>query len=631
MPSDNNHIDNFLRQKAGEASVDASMVETGWNEMQTLLRQASLPPAAETAGSIGIKKILSYAAGILVIAVAALIILPGKKRTKSKKPVTTANTAKPLPATTNISGTTQKAVLVPLFVKKSAGKSKVPVATGQQKLKPEVQKNERLTTMNNLDNVNEIFIDSAISPVKPDPKTIYNNFYNELKKPAQVFMINNRYDTAIACKEGSRLFIPAGSFQLTGGGTITSDVKLSIQEFYSFADIISNKLGTTSNGMPLETGGMLSINATAIDQEIRIRPGASLQLKMPARSFTPEMQLFTGQPGWTIMDTIKRSLPKVFDMQVVGRDTARVKFVAQPEETKAKLTFYDGINWMPQGQQQYFYDEKKKNITIINITDNPYAVVQYKNKTKLMGKFKLPYNSPLGTEEMKSELEKKYGRWYDKIKVKREWKPLWRKNRSKEIRSSDWFDSQLVGDSVTLSLSLARRLKLITTEDSIAYEAAFLKQLEDARRKKKAYEEFLQKKEQYDFHISNLGWINADRFLDYPKSRLTTYEMNPGPGFEGSYFQAILIFEKENAAMFGYMQNGLIRFENLPVGHRVSVVCTGVKEGKMYCSVQTVEIEKFKTPLLKFEETSPEHFRSKLSQFGQVTLGSKRTYSRSND
>jgi len=597
MPSENNHIDNFFRLKVREAAIENTRLETDWKHMQTLLSHPDVVPDKKDGRSTPIRKYLAYAAGLALVAfTATLVIVPGKKKTaQSSAPVVrTTNNKKVNSTVTPIPGKEKlpSKQLTVLKNKNSIDPGTKKITTNKEVIKPVITP-ENIRT-ENVDHLTKV----PVPGIKADSRTVFTNFYNELKKQSQEFIINNHHDTTIRCKEGTVLFIPAGIFQSVSGEAINGDIKIAVTEFYSYADIISNKLSTTSNGQSLETGGMLNIQATSENREIKIRPGAAFDLRMPTRVFDSNMQLFTGQitsPGSGIINA-------------GTTDTV----------ITTNSSFTGGINWMPSGQQQFFFNENKKIITILDLRDEPYAVVYRKNETKSVAKFAIPFYCKLSTAEIQKELEKRYGKWYDVIKVKREWKPLWKKNRN-ETKQIWYDDYSEVGDSIKIPLHIAARMKLITREDSIQYEVTFRKQFEDAVRQKNAYSEFLLKKEEYNFRISGLGWINCDRFLGYPRSRLTDFVLNPGSGFEGTYFQSLLIFDKERSAMPGVWINGKINFYNLPVGHTVHVICTGARDGKMFATVQRIVIEKFKTPELQFEETSPEGFRRKLSRFGSVT------------
>jgi hypothetical protein len=627
MPSENNHIDNFLRNKASEAAVDASRMDADWQQMKEMLVKPSSLPSSRT---LRFRRYLPYAAGVIMVVTTVTIMLsPGKKTKSEQLAVATKKTVAP-----GVDRTVKPRTTVPFKNTTASSTTSSNIAPQRkQAVKHEaktIKKPTFATVKQSAGVVTKDSLTETIAATTPDPKTIFNNFYNDLKKPAQEFNVNTKGDTTILCAEGSSLFVPAGAFQTVAGLAITGTVRISIQEFYSFADIISNKLSTTSNSIPLETGGMLSINASSGGEPVVIKPGTSLDLKMPTHSFNPQMQLFTGQHRLTLMDTVKAVLPGAFNTEILG-ETARVHFDTTAKSARANdfslASLAGSIDWSPVGQQQYFIAENRKVITLFNATDNPYHIgSDWTGKS--IAKFAIPYSASISTTEMKDILETKYGRYYDKIKVKRAWRSWVDKNRTykhtgttKKERDrviGDWYKTTFVGDSIRIPLQLACRLKMISPEDSLAWEEKFKQQLETAMKQKWAYQEMLQKRNEYSFKITNLGWINCDRFLEYPSSRLTAYAFKAGAGFDHKNFQAILVFDKEKSVMQGYLQNDEVRFGNIPVGHTVHLICTGVRNGKMQVSMQTFVIEKFQKPRLLFEETDKDQFRQKLAQLGNV-------------
>lgn len=630
MPSENNHIDNFLRNKASEAAMDASRMDADWQQMKEMLVKPSSLPSKPGSRTLRFRRYLPYAAGVIMVVTTVTIMLsPGKKSKPRQLAAVTKKTVAPAVDRTVKPSTTAS-------FKNTTASSTVAnklAPTRKQTTKQEIRTEKKSPLTMGRKSSGTITTDSLteiVATAKPDPKTIFNNFYNELKKPAQEFVINAKGDTTILCEEGSSLFVPAGAFQTVAGLAITGTVRISIQEFYSFADIISNKLSTTSNSIPLETGGMLSINASSGGEPVVIKPGASLDLKMPTRSFNPQMQLFTGQQRLTLMDTVKAVLPGAFNTQILG-ETARVHFdtiaKSSPANGFSLSSLAGSIDWAPVGQQQYFIAENRKIITLFNVRDNPYHIAS-NWAGKSIAKFAIPYSASISTTEMKEILETKYGRYYDKIKVKRAWRSWVDKNRTYKNTGTtkkgrdrvigDWYKTTFVGDSIRIPLQLACRLKMISPEDSLAWEEKFKQQLETAMKQKRAYQEMLQKRNEYSFKITNLGWINCDRFLEYPSSRLTAYAFKAGAGFDHKNFQAILVFDKEKSVMQGYLQNDEVRFGNIPVGHTVHLICTGVRNGKMQVSMQTFVIEKFQKPQLLFEETDKEQFRQKLAHLGNT-------------
>jgi hypothetical protein len=286
-------------------------------------------------------------------------------------------------------------------------------------------------------------------------------------------------------------------------------------------------------------------------------------------------------------------------------------------------SFFKGavVNWLDRGQQQFFLKEDKKMVLVFNLMDNPYAT-ERNAKKELTGKFMIPYACRLTKEEMKAELEKRYGNKYKEIKVRREWGAISGKYRNNPADiKKDWRATDLVGDSIYIPLTMASKLGLISQEDSIDYEHLFAAQFAEIAQRKTAYNDFLQIKNAYSFSITNLGWISCDRFYDLSRSQLTNFTIDPGKDFEHTYTQAIVIFEKENAALPGYWrEGGKIYFYQLPIGEEVNIVCIGAKNGKAYSAIQKVKVAAGVVPVLSFKETTPEQFKKELSAFGHVNV-----------
>jgi hypothetical protein len=273
------------------------------------------------------------------------------------------------------------------------------------------------------------------------------------------------------------------------------------------------------------------------------------------------------------------------------------------------------LNWVSVGQSQYFYEVTQKRIVVTDLMDNPYSVSKQGKKT--IARFRVPFYSNIDPDEVKKELEKRYGAYYTEIKVKKEHTPLWKHNRVYTI--TDWYTSEhYVGDTVSMPLNVACRLKLITQEDSLKYEEMFRKQLEDVKQQKMNYAVFLQKRNDYNFKISSLGWINCQRYANYPQPKLTDFIIEPGSGFDEKSFIAMVIFEKERSVITGKWENGTVRFPELPLGKPCSIICTGVKDGKMMSAVKQTTITKQPLNDLDFGETTPEQFKDRLRQFGKV-------------
>lgn len=613
MQSESNHIDNFFRRKEAVSVADKSNVDAHWKQMQEILR---LQPATKPSKTISYKIFLQCAAVILFIATGLFLVFQNNKDNKSI-------VIKPSDEKSNLSSSdTNRQTNASLLPAQAITAEDKLVTLIKQKPGKNIGKDEISHDMKV-----DPFDEKLLSPdnkslalekneIKHDNASIFKKFNADISKQAEYFIINPSSDTTLTCKEGTTVFIPANTFQTLGGAPVSGPVSIAVKEFYNVADIISNNLATTSNGKQLITGGMLNIGAIANEQSLQIKQGSFIDLKMPTRVFNSDMQLFTGVENTATFTSVNEEKPILKGIVDTITKTIRIDTVARDSTSTFTANFFNqGINWMSAGQQQFFIDDKKKEITLFDVQDNSRVVYR---GNKSIAKYLIPHDCPLTVDEMETILRNKYGIRYDNIKVRRAWKPLSKKRRV--TYPTDWiYDEYFVGDSLVIPLKYAMRRKMITREDSLRYEMEFKKKYEEAVKRGYAYNDFVLKKNAYDFRITGLGWINCDRFLNYPPGRLSEFYVNTPDGYQGIYFASMLIFENNSSAMGGYWNtNGRISFLKIPLGEKVNLVCLGAKDGKMYAAVQQFSVERDSKIVLKLEEITPEEFKEKLSRFGNV-------------
>ena len=597
MQSESNHIDNFFRRKEAASVADNTHTDSHWKLMNELMKTGVNTSVKETKLFIT-RRFMLYAAAVILVTVAALYLVFFEKRSGRSNEKVITKTINAQKKVSNIPATPDSLPYVDSRIKNSLTKNSQTYSVVVEKKSKQVNtKTENYITKKET-TTTEIATSTATKPEEDKINNIkvFNKLFKELEKPAEEFVITASKDTTITSKEGTQLTIPANAFLNASGQLIRGTVKIYLQEFYSFSDIIGNKLTTLSNDRLLATGGMVNIIAKAEGEQVKINPQQPLKLDIPTKKFDPFMQLFTGQ----------QQSPEIV--------TDTLKTEAQVDRFSGPLP-NTGINWTAAGQTQYsMINTSNKEITILNLMDNPYDVFYGK---KVVAKFELPYDAKLNKEEMKAELEKRYSKWYDVIKVRKEWKPWAKKNR---VPSKDeWYDTHKVGDSIVVSLRTATRLRMITKEDSIAYEAEFKRQYDIAVKQEIARSEWIQAKDKYSFTITDLGWINCDRFWNYRERRLTDFVFNPGSEFSESYLYSVLIFPNINSIMPGQWINGKIVFQKIPLNEYVSIISIGVKDGKTWACIDSYIIQKEEVSRMHFEETSPEQLKRKLERFGNVS------------
>ena len=184
----------------------------------------------------------------------------------------------------------------------------------------------------------------------------------------------------------------------------------------------------------------------------------------------------------------------------------------------------------------------------------------------------------------------------------------------------DWLTATTVGDSVFMHIRVAMRLKLITREDSLSYEAKWKREVEDLIKRNEAYNDFIIKGERYQFNLTGLGWINCDRFYKYSKSQLVNYTVQTTDSLSVyPYMLPMVVFKKDNAVLRGYAdKNGKVVFGKIPKNEDVTLVLVGVRDGKIFTCIQELTTTRKGAQELKFSETSPEAFSKQLKRLGTV-------------
>ncbi|KAA2239873.1 cytochrome c [Chitinophaga agrisoli] len=125
--------------------------------------------------------------------------------------------------------------------------------------------------------------------------------------PTQTFTINTEKDTTLNLKGGTVISIPARALKPAAGAT----ARIEIKEAITITDILLAGLRTQSDGLPLQSAGMIYINAPG--QEITIQ--RSIEIKMPAMDRLPGMMQFKGQEtpngiNWIDPQPLPEQLPK---------------------------------------------------------------------------------------------------------------------------------------------------------------------------------------------------------------------------------------------------------------------------------------------------------------------------------
>lgn len=438
---------------------------------------------------------------------------------------------------------------------------------------------------------------------------LLSKFDEQIAVAPESFTINNNRDNTLNFRKGTSVFIPANTFY-SGGSLINGEVTFSVTEYYTLAEMAAAKLNTTSGGQMLKSGGMLFIKAVYNNQEVDAALKNALTVNMTVtKEFDPQMQLF---------------LPVNNDDRFVGRinlSNNTMDFAA---------TVYGSANtfeWASAGQIQAI----SSNMVIdrntyrehISLPELPRILVPTLNVVK-------PYKYNKHTaifltdhldvdvkDALTVALEKKYPGY--QIKLRSGFVGAKRFITQDNEQFPQFISS--VTDSTWMPFTYGYKNGYATAKDSLRYtnwllnirtrDSVWNAQMDQQRQYQQGIKALENK---YKFSISQLGWINCDRFVNENVEK-TEFLVNVGGNARAYVVQAI--FPRINSIITSYgieSKTNNAAFINMPMGEQVYIIAIGVHNGKVVAAYKETVITKETLTGLVFEETDAGAFKQKLSQ-----------------
>ena len=186
---------------------------------------------------------------------------------------------------------------------------------------------------------------------------------------SQKYQVDPNRDTLLRGESGTVLRIYKNTFVDGSGKPVTSSVEVELKEALHPDDIVFANLTTTSDGRPLQTGGMIRVGATSNGQEVEIAGGKAIGVILPQGVMLENMQVYKGvetaeginwiEPEPTLNKDVEQLMnkpkqPKARKQEVVG----------QPNDLDA---LFDYVDSETAGMQEATQDAKEnKNAGEVN-------------------------------------------------------------------------------------------------------------------------------------------------------------------------------------------------------------------------------------------------------------------------
>lgn len=425
---------------------------------------------------------------------------------------------------------------------------------------------------------------SSISNLKTEPvasskglpeQDKMKELFNQFEKVPQIFSLDPEKDTTISLAEGTEITIEAGALISNSGDEITETIAFRVKEYYNLSDILMADLSTSSNGEMIETGGMIYIDAISNGQFCQVREGGKIEVKFPPEQIKVGMQIFNGI--WEEGDINWEAKEEVIDDNGVIKSRARFSEILPDFESDsaAGAVFPGGYNALQDyvSQNLRFPAETREQ----NIFGNVVVEFIVTRDGSLTDPRILKAVHP-SLDEAALEL----------IRNMPKWEP--EKNNSIPVSSIEM---------LPIRFTLSGENGIITDYDEV---------FETLYNDDNISEASLKEVSQFSFAISNLGWINIDRFLkeDRPIRNLLARIGQTND------IDIKLVFHDIRSILSGQKEDGNFLFKNVPLNEEVTVVAIKHEDDLYHLAKKKMKISKADIDELDFKTVSLTELKSAM-------------------
>jgi hypothetical protein len=129
----------------------------------------------------------------------------------------------------------------------------------------------------------------------PTNKLAPNDPFAATMVGSQTFEIDPNTENFVEGEKGTVVLVPAGAFLDKNGNVPKGKITVELAEALSVEEMLLSNLTTTSNGKPLQSGGMIYLNATTEDgEQLHVDTTKPLYIEVPTENKVAGMQAYVG-------------------------------------------------------------------------------------------------------------------------------------------------------------------------------------------------------------------------------------------------------------------------------------------------------------------------------------------------
>jgi hypothetical protein len=436
----------------------------------------------------------------------------------------------------------------------------------------------------------------------------------------QYFTISPEKSVQLTGRQGTNLWIEAGSFEFTdGSGAPNASVEIALRETYSMADMLLADLTTTCGDKLLETAGMIYVDATSNGKSLQLKSDAQIVVSMPAESLREGMQLFLGEQNAEGRLTNWQATGQGFQTNLA----ASLKLPPRPlliGGNKYKLPTYK-----PEKSEEPRLPEKPRE---------PYKPVAPKRETivykpgfmdrMILGKEKIRqkeeemYQKQMAdhARHVKQYEEKFYPAYlealaqYEASKASHPervsaWKAEQERKKAAYYESRDYLALVERHEAAWKALEAAWRKKTEAWElEKEARLAAFEAQQFNSGNMNSAA------LDAYFYQVKKLGWVNCDIFSNDSGERMQLAIRDEDQGEAKVY----VILKDRNSMLNTTKNNNLYTTAGIPKSTPVRILAIKLQDGYPMMAIRETRVGEEREYKLDYKRCSPMEIRQALQQ-----------------
>jgi len=475
-----------------------------------------------------------------------------------------------------------------------------------------------------------------------------------LRDSPATFAISNTTDTAISCKSGVTVHVPANVF-VDENNKPVGNVDIEVLEAISPSDFLFNGLQTTSNGEILQSGGMFFINAQSNGKPVSLKSEESLIVQVPAKMRIGGMGVFygnysdNGELNWTsagkstgTLDNNIVAIPlEILDFGSLTKDNWLLngkQYIKQDlqvlNDPKFEGTYIASEEFKGRLSLLLFGTLLEKDTTVLSKLLNVYTSNINKNlyeADSLAIELLQPrYDIMMKELEDSSKQVKNSNDFAESfafaiIKASQElipyfWNVATDFKNERLTKPLDFTELKITAETTKQDL-LARGYS--ATEANL-YLLQYRQQQSKIAQIQNREEGSQKQKELQDYTIAvnKLGWVNIDRFLDDPTCKESDFVIEVTNADSAMNIHSSLIFPVNNICIksiysegfkYGFTQKGG-SMRKLPIDQKAIAIVLATKNNKTFVAIKDFKVPETGVIPVELHESSMENIKAEISE-----------------